>query len=209
MEATGIGGLVAGVIVFLFLSVTCLTILIRYRHAHKHVPDQEQTTAPISLPMGSIPIQTTIHLRRTPKDPGPPNPTDQPSHAPRTHPTKCLVPPRQTHITRLGEYLNSRGYLNPAGEPWVSVPPPKIPLPERPNTPASLRSRSSSQLNLRSASSSRHNLRSSSLTQLYSAGNQQPCARLTVSPVPAMIPRPAAARQVNKKKITLHPTANH
>lgn len=70
---------------------------------------------------------------------------------------KCSSSAQRTRVARLGGM-----YLNPAGEPWVRSPPPKTPLPPRPDTPSTLRPPSNSNLSL--AGKQRATLRASPTT---------------------------------------------
>ena len=131
----------AGAIVFLCLSAVGIIAVCRHRHGRTrggpHVPDEEhRTTTPVCPPWEPFGLQ-----------PPPTGPETQGIRTeddlfPHSLPTipKCTVLAQHTGETRPGEYMN------PAGEPWVKVPPPKIPLPPRPNTPGTLRSASTSRL---------------------------------------------------------------
>ncbi|KAL2258512.1 hypothetical protein VTK26DRAFT_8153 [Humicola hyalothermophila] len=60
-------------------------------------------------------------------------PTPPPTTAPASPPAPTRIPPSPPKGARTRK--QGRIYLNPAGEPWVSVPPPNIPLPPTPPGP--------------------------------------------------------------------------
>ncbi|KAK0651594.1 hypothetical protein B0T16DRAFT_82847 [Cercophora newfieldiana] len=210
MDASELGGTIAGTVIIISVGISVIVVLCRRRHIREQspvFPDEEQGKPSKPPSTGAV----------TPKSQD--LQTLQESLLALPEPirtAKSLVPPRQARVTRLGAYLNPGGYLNPAGEPWVKVPPPKIPLPARPNTPASPRSPSSSQLNLRSPSSSQlnlrcpsaqPNLRSPSTSQLCPPSKQQHIPRAAVSPGPTRALTPASNRNPCHTSNTNKPTS--